>query len=71
MNFQVALATTELDGTLLDADFRKADWLADKIVIWEKCRPSVMLANKADFEEDTALWLNQVFKWPESESDYA
>ena len=44
-----------------------SDLLADETVMLEECRPNVMLTNNDDCEDDTSLWLNLVFRWPDSE----
>ena len=59
----------EIKEKLLDAEFRKLSWLDDEMVMWQECSPNVMLTNSYDFEDDTVLWLNLVFRWPSSETD--
>ena len=70
--FEVPVGTTvaPIKEKLLDAEFRKFSWLADDMVMWKACRPNVMLTTNDDFEDDTTLWLNLVFTWPISETDY-
>ena len=65
--FEVPAGTTVagINDTLLDAEFRKFRWLPDAMVLREECRLNVMLTNKDDFDDDTTLWLDLVFRWPD------
>ena len=69
--FEVPMGTTvgELKERLLDAEFRKLGWNADEMVMWERCRPNVILTDNDDFEDGATLILSLLCQWPQSETD--